>query len=179
MGEIVCCERWGLGSGDDPVGSRRIFGVFLRLGRTNAVRPYGMNQHQKILTIETTGKTLHKITEPIAMAVRESGITTGMCVLFVRHTSASLIIQENADPAVLRDLETFFKKLVPEGPHYSHDDEGPDDMPAHIRSALTHTSESVPISKGRLVLGTWQGIYLWEHRSRSYRREIVVHLWGE
>jgi secondary thiamine-phosphate synthase enzyme len=151
---------------------------FGKAGRT-AVRPYGMNQHQKILTIETTGKTLHKITEPIAMAVRESGITMGMCLLFVRHTSASLLIQENADPAVLRDLETFFKKLVPEGPHYSHDDEGPDDMPAHIRSALTHTSESVPISKGRLVLGTWQGIYLWEHRSRSYRREIVVHIWGE
>jgi secondary thiamine-phosphate synthase enzyme len=138
-----------------------------------------MNQHQRILTIETKGKTLHKITDPIVQTVQESGITTGMCVLFVRHTSASLLIQENADPAVLRDLETFFKKLVPEGPHYSHDDEGPDDMPAHIRSALTHTSESVPISKGRLVLGTWQGIYLWEHRSRSYRREIVVHVWGE
>lgn len=113
------------------------------------------------------------------MAVKEAGIKTGLCHLFLRHTSASLVIQENADPDVLRDLENCFAKLVPEGNYYIHDAEGPDDMPAHIRTALTHTSEQIPIANGRLVLGTWQGVYIWEHRDRSHSRELVVHIMGE
>ncbi|MDB9496238.1 secondary thiamine-phosphate synthase enzyme YjbQ [Spirulina major CS-329] len=132
--------------------------------------------HQQILTVQTQGKTLHDITRQVESVVADSGIVTGLCVVFVRHTSASLIIQENADPDVLRDLNHFFAKLVPEdGRSYIHAAEGPDDMPAHIRSAITKTSESIPISNGRLVLGTWQGLYLWEHRQRSHRRQIVIH----
>ena len=109
----------------------------------------------------------------------QSGITTGLCTLFLRHTSASLIIQENADPDVLADLETFLSKLIPEDGSYRHSAEGPDDMPAHIRTAVTHTSEQVPINQGRLVLGTWQGIYLWEHRHQGSEREVVIHLSGD
>ncbi len=138
-----------------------------------------MPHFQKTLRIETKGKTLHRITFNVAAAIAESGIQLGMCNLFLRHTSASLIIQENADPDVLVDLETFLSKLVPEGYSYSHSTEGSDDMPAHIRSVLTHTSEQIPISHGRLMLGTWQGIYLWEHRQQSHTRELVVHIWGE
>lgn len=139
-----------------------------------------MNHYQKVLSIQTTGKSLHKITSKIEAMVAESGIKTGLCTIFVRHTSASLVIQENADPDVLEDLSNFFAKLVPEDPRrYIHNAEGADDMPAHIRSALTHTSEHIPIAKGRLVLGTWQGIYLWEHRQRSHYREIVIHINGE
>jgi secondary thiamine-phosphate synthase enzyme len=107
-----------------------------------------------------------------------SGVQVGLCTVFVRHTSASLIIQENADPDVLRDLETFFAQLVPENAHYRHDAEGSDDMPAHIRSALTRSAETIPIAQGRLTLGTWQGIYLWEHRQRGHSREVVVHIMG-
>lgn len=102
-----------------------------------------------------------------------------MCNLFLRHTSASLIIQENADPDVLVDLEQFLSNLVPEGDHYVHSTEGPDDMPAHIRSVLTHTSEQIPVSNGRLLLGTWQGVYIWEHRHQNHQRELVVHVWGD
>ncbi|WP_072619268.1 secondary thiamine-phosphate synthase enzyme YjbQ [Spirulina major] len=132
--------------------------------------------HQQILTVQTQGKTLHDITRQVEQVVADSGIVTGLCVVFVCHTSASLIIQENADPDVLRDLNHFFAKLVPEdGRSYIHSAEGPDDMPAHIRSAITKTSENIPISNGRLVLGTWQGLYLWEHRQRSHRRQIVIH----
>lgn len=138
-----------------------------------------MNYYQKAIAIKTTGKSLHKITDKVESIVAESGIKTGLCTIFVRHTSASLIIQENADPDVLRDLANFFAKLVPESGNYIHDAEGPDDMPAHIRSALTSTSEQIPISQGRLVLGIWQGIYLWEHRSHSHQREIVLHINGE
>ena len=138
-----------------------------------------MNHHQKILRIKTNGKSLHKITSQVEAIVAESDIVTGLCSIFVRHTSASLVIQENADPDVLKDLSNFFATLVPEDPkRYIHSAEGADDMPAHIRSALTHTSEQIPITKGRLVLGTWQGIYLWEHRQRSHYREIVVHISG-
>jgi secondary thiamine-phosphate synthase enzyme len=138
-----------------------------------------MNHYQKVLSIQTTGKSLQKITHKVETIVTESGIKTGLCTLFVRHTSASLVIQENADPDVLKDLSNFFAKLVPEDPtRYIHNAEGPDDMPAHIRSALTHTSEQIPIAKGRLVLGTWQGIYLWEHRQWSHQREVVVHISG-
>ncbi len=138
-----------------------------------------MKHYQKALRIKTTGKSLHKITSQVEQVVFESGVETGLCTVFVRHTSASLVIQENADPDVLRDLENFFAELVPEDPRrYIHNAEGPDDMPAHIRSALTHTSEQIPINRGRLVLGTWQGIYLWEHRQRSHQREVVVHVNG-
>ena len=138
-----------------------------------------MNHYQKEIRIQTTGKSLHKITSKVEQIVAESAIDMGLCTIFVRHTSASLVIQENADPDVLRDLANFFAKLVPEDSmRYIHNAEGPDDMPAHIRSALTHTSEQIPINRGRLVLGTWQGIYLWEHRQRSHNREIVVHISG-
>ena len=138
-----------------------------------------MNHHQDILRLQTPGKSLSRITHQVQDVVKSSGIKTGLCSLFLRHTSASLIIQENADPNVLKDLENFLSKLVPEGNYYIHDDEGPDDMPAHIRSVLTQTSEQIPISQGRLVLGTWQGIYLWEHRQRSHTRELVVHITGD
>ena len=136
--------------------------------------------HQTALKIKTTGKSLHKITDRLEQAVAKSKVDTGLCTIFVRHTSASLLIQENADPDVLRDLENFFSQLVPEdATRYLHGAEGPDDMPAHIRSALTHTSEQIPISGGRLVLGTWQGVYLWEHRQRGNYREVIVHISGE
>jgi len=139
-----------------------------------------MKHHQTALKIKTTGKSLHKITNQVAQAVAKSAVTTGLCTIFVRHTSASLLIQENADPDVLIDLENFFAQLVPEdATRYIHRSEGPDDMPAHIRSALTHTSEHIPISGGNLVLGTWQGIYLWEHRQRGSYREILVHINGD
>lgn len=138
-----------------------------------------MPHYQQILRIPTKGKTLQKITTKVASVVADSRIQTGMCNLFLRHTSASLIIQENADPDVLVDLEQFLSKLVPEGYHYVHNTEGPDDMPAHIRSVLTHTSEQIPVGHGQLLLGTWQGIYLWEHRQHSHQRELVVHVWGD
>jgi len=139
-----------------------------------------MEHHQTALKIKTTGKSLHKITSQVKQAVDKSGVVTGLCTVFVRHTSASLLIQENADPDVLIDLENFFARLVPEDPNrYVHRAEGLDDMPAHIRSALTNTSEHIPVSSNRLVLGTWQGIYLWEHRHRGSHREIIVHIYGE
>jgi secondary thiamine-phosphate synthase enzyme len=134
--------------------------------------------HQTCLKVPTRGKSLHKITPQITTVVRQSQVLNGLCTIFVRHTSASLLIQENADPDVLVDLENFFAKLVPEGPYYVHSTEGPDDMPAHIRSVLTKTSEQIPIHQGRLVLGTWQGLYLWEHRQHGSDREIFVHIQG-
>jgi len=137
-----------------------------------------MTHYQQILKIPTTGKSLCRITPKIEDAVANSGIKTGLCSLFLRHTSASLLIQENADPDVLKDLANFLAILVPESASYIHDAEGPDDMPAHIRTALTHTSEQIPIDCGRLLLGTWQGIYLWEHRQRGNVRELVVHVSG-
>ncbi|MEL6764848.1 MAG: secondary thiamine-phosphate synthase enzyme YjbQ [Cyanobacteria bacterium J06607_6] len=138
-----------------------------------------MKQHLDVLTVSTSGKSLHKVTSPVADIVASSGVQTGLCTLFLRHTSASLLIQENADPSVLADLETFIAKLVPESAYYAHSSEGPDDMPSHIRTALTNTSEQIPIARGRLVLGTWQGIYLWEHRQRRHQRELVVQVMGE
>ncbi|MEM8642485.1 MAG: secondary thiamine-phosphate synthase enzyme YjbQ [Cyanobacteria bacterium P01_G01_bin.54] len=132
---------------------------------------------QQLLNVQTQPKRLHNITQQVESVVAQAGVETGLCTVFVRHTSASLIIQENADPDVLRDLNHFFAKLVPQdGYSYIHDAEGPDDMPAHIRSAITRTSEQIPIAKGRLVLGTWQGIYLWEHRDFSHRRQVVIHV---
>ncbi len=139
-----------------------------------------MNYYQQALTIRTRGKDFHRITRDVQDIVSQSGINMGLCTIFVRHTSASLIIQENADPDVLHDLSNFFAKLIPEDSRrYLHSTEGPDDMPAHIRSVLTKTSEQIPIANGRLVLGTWQGIYLWEHRQRSHKREIIVHINGK
>ena len=138
----------------------------------------GINNHQTILTFSTMPKALYNVTSYVERVVSESGISQGMCYLFLRHTSASLVIQENADPDVLLDLEAFLSKLVPETNHYIHSAEGPDDMPAHIRTALTHTSEQIPVARGRLLLGTWQGIYIWEHRQRRHQRELVVHLMG-
>ncbi|CEJ42564.1 secondary thiamine-phosphate synthase enzyme YjbQ [Umezakia ovalisporum] len=135
-----------------------------------------MAHYQKLLKISTTGKGFHNITAKVAAIVAESGVKTGLCSLFLRHTSACLVIQENADPDVLVDLANFMANLVPESGKYIHDAEGPDDMPAHIRTALTHTSEQIPINGGHLVLGTWQAIYIWEHRQRSHSRELVVHI---
>ncbi|MEO1094055.1 MAG: secondary thiamine-phosphate synthase enzyme YjbQ [Cyanobacteria bacterium J06638_28] len=137
-----------------------------------------IKHHQKVLDLQTRGKSLQRFTQQVQQIVAESGVMTGLCTVFIRHTSASLIIQENADPDVLVDLETFLAKLVPENADYVHSTEGPDDMPAHIRSVLTHTSENIPVVNGRLALGTWQGIYLWEHRARGSHREVVVHVTG-
>lgn len=134
---------------------------------------------QDSIVIETPGKGFTDVTSRVAAVVARSRIAMGACLVFVRHTSASLIIQENADPAVLRDLERWLSELVPERRDWEHDDEGPDDMPAHARSVLTRTSETIPISGGRLALGTWQALYLWEHRHRPHRRELLVHVWGQ
>lgn len=139
-----------------------------------------MGHYQQILKLQTNGKSLYRITNKIQAVVTDSGLITGICNIFLRHTSASLLIQENADPDVLKDLENFLSKLVPaDGKSYIHAAEGPDDMPAHIRTALTHTSEQIPIAGGKLLLGTWQGIYIWEHRHHSQVRELVVHINGE
>lgn len=132
--------------------------------------------YQQLLKIPTTGKSLCKITSKVQAIVADSGVETGLCTLFLRHTSASLLIQENADPDVLKDLTNFLAKLVPESGQYIHSTEGPDDMPAHIRTALTHTSEQIPIAQGHLLLGTWQGIYVWEHRQHGHLREVIVHI---
>ncbi|MEQ8859904.1 MAG: secondary thiamine-phosphate synthase enzyme YjbQ [Pseudomonadales bacterium] len=132
-----------------------------------------------IVKLAVDGQGLHDISHSVAGAVEKSGITEGLVTVFIRHTSASLIIQENADPAVQRDLEAWLNRLVPENdPLYTHTAEGPDDMPAHIKGALTATSLSVPLIAGRLALGTWQGIYLWEHRHHRGNREIVVNVMG-
>lgn len=129
------------------------------------------------LQVNTRGIGLYEITGPVQEAVAAAGAKEGLAVVFVRHTSASLVIQENADPSVQRDLIDFFARLVPEsGVRYSHDDEGPDDMPSHIRAALTRTAEVIPVSGGRLLLGTWQGLYLFEHRRAPHSRRVEVLL---
>jgi secondary thiamine-phosphate synthase enzyme len=131
----------------------------------------------KCLDINTRGQGLHEITTEVRSVVQAADVVEGLCTVFVRHTSASLIIQENADPTARRDLEQFLQRLVPEDERlYAHDTEGLDDMPAHIKAVLTATSLGIPIDDGRLVLGTWQGIYLWEHRRRGHVREVVVHV---
>jgi secondary thiamine-phosphate synthase enzyme len=128
-------------------------------------------------TVATPGRGLHEITAKVQAAVGKAGIEDGLCTLFVRHTSASLVIQENADPSAKHDLERWLDRLVPDGdPFYRHDAEGPDDMPGHIKAALTSVCLSIPISRGALALGTWQGIYLWEHRRSGSRRELVLHI---
>jgi secondary thiamine-phosphate synthase enzyme len=136
---------------------------------------------QATITLSTSGPGLYEFTDRVAAFVRQSGAGTGLLTLFVRHTSCSLLIQENADADVRRDLDAFFRRLVPDADDPSmdylvHRTEGPDDMPAHIKAALTAVSLSVPVTAGRLALGTWQGIYLFEHRTRPHRREVVLHL---
>ena len=138
-----------------------------------------MRQAARTLTVQTRGAGLLEITREVAAWVAGQGMATGLATLFCRHTSASLLIQENADPDVARDLEDYFAALAPESGAYRHQDEGPDDMPAHLRASLTQTQLTVPLLDGRLALGTWQGIWLFEHRARPHRREVVLHLLGE
>jgi secondary thiamine-phosphate synthase enzyme len=134
---------------------------------------------QRTLPVPTRGRGLYDVTAEVAAVVADSGIATGLCTVFIRHTSASLVIQENADPSVLRDMGRWIEGIAPEGDQYEHDDEGPDDMPSHLRSAITRSSESIPVTRGHLALGTWQALYVWEHRRLGHRREIVVHVMGE
>lgn len=136
--------------------------------------------HSETLTIETKGRATHEITAQIHQVVRRSGISRGLCNVFLLHTSASLIFSENADPTVRRDLEAFLARLVPDGdPSHEHHFEGPDDMPAHIRTVLTQSSLSIPVEDGRCVLGAWQGVYLWEHRLRPHRRKLSITVVGD
>ena len=139
----------------------------------------GMIQALHRLTITTSGQGLLDVTGPIRDWVKSQRVATGLLTVWCRHTSASLLVQENADPDVRADLETFFRRLAPENAGYRHEAEGPDDMPAHIKAALTQTQLSIPIDGGQLVLGTWQGIYLFEHRSAPHHRELVLHLIGD
>jgi secondary thiamine-phosphate synthase enzyme len=139
-----------------------------------------MRQAADILRFETRGRGLHEITREVAGWTAGREMRTGLLTLFCRHTSASLLIQENAAPEVRRDLEAYFERIAPEDPgRYEHDDEGPDDMPGHLRAALTPVQLSIPLIDGRLALGTWQGVYLFEHRRRPHRREVATHLIGD
>ena len=140
-----------------------------------------MEQRIHTLEVATRGRGLAEVTGPVRRWVAEQGLGTGLLTIWCRHTSASLLVQENASPDVRADLETFLARLVPDGGagRYRHAEEGPDDMPAHIRAALTQTQLSIPVAEGLPVLGTWQGIYLWEHRMAPHRRELVLHLLGE
>ena len=139
-----------------------------------------MRQAQDTLRVATTGPGLYELTDPVVACTRRQGIATGLLTLYSRHTSASLVIQENADPQVMDDLQRFFRRLVPDGdPLFRHTAEGPDDMPAHVKSALTQTSLNVPVATGRPLLGTWQGIFLFEHRAQPHSREVTLHLLGE
>jgi len=139
-----------------------------------------MQQAVHRLTVATAGPGLYDVTEKLAAWVRAQGIATGLLTVFVQHTSASLTVQENADPDVLRDLDDFFRRLVPEDTQrYRHVTEGPDDMPSHIRAALTQTQVAIPIARGRLALGTWQAVYVFEHRAGRFQRHLALHLLGE
>ena len=138
-----------------------------------------MALYQKTLEINTSPKSFLDITKNVQALVSESDLDNGVCHLFIKHTSASLVIQENYDPSVRQDFETIFSKLVPEDFPYVHNMEGKDDMPAHIRSALTSTSESIPVVNGKLSLGTWQGIYIWEHRNQRHIRKVTFSLVGD
>jgi secondary thiamine-phosphate synthase enzyme len=138
-----------------------------------------MRQVQQQLEIATRGAGLYEVTEPVQEMLAECGLSEGVLTIFCRHTSCSLLLQENADPDVQTDLREFFRRLVPEGMDWiTHTTEGPDDMPAHIKAALTQSSISIPFSGGLLLLGTWQGLYLFEHRTRAHRRKLVVHAIG-
>jgi len=135
---------------------------------------------QETLTLRPRGAGLHEFTDAVAQVVRRSGVARGVATIFCRHTSCSLVIMENADPSARRDLEAWMERLVrADDPHFTHTPEGPDDMPGHIKMALTRTSETVPISAGRLQLGTWQGIFLWEHRRASPARTVIVTVMGD
>jgi len=139
----------------------------------------GMKQHQTVLNIMPRGRGMLDVTREVTKVLADSGINCGMLHLFVRHTSCSLLIQENADADVQMDMERFLSRLVPDGdPIYAHTAEGPDDMPAHVRTALTATTLSIPVADGNMVLGIWQGIYLYEHRQHASRRQVVVHISG-
>jgi secondary thiamine-phosphate synthase enzyme len=138
-----------------------------------------MHAHTASFSVQTRGKGTYEITDAVERIVRESGVRTGTVTVFVQHTSASLVIYENADPSARVDLHAFFERLVPEGSDYFvHTDEGPDDMPSHLRMVLTRTSEVVPLAQGRMQLGTWQGIFLFEHRRQPHRRNVVVTVLG-
>ena len=138
-----------------------------------------MRQAHHTLQVDTSGTGLIEVTRDVASWVEAQRMRVGLLTVFCRHTSASLLVQENADPDVQRDLQAFFARIAPEDPgRYIHEAEGPDDMPAHIRAALTQTQLSIPLAEGRLALGTWQGIYLFEHRRRPHRRELALHLIG-
>ena len=138
-----------------------------------------MRQANGNLSVRAASRGLHEITREISDWTEQTAISDGILTIFCRHTSASLVIQENAAPAARRDLERYFERIAPENGDYEHDDEGPDDMPAHLRSALTSTQLSIPVQHGRLALGTWQGIFLFEHRRNTPQREIALHLIGE
>ena len=138
-----------------------------------------LRQANALLSIRANRPGLHEITAEVADFVANSGIQNGLLTLFCRHTSASLVVQENAAPAARRDLEVYFARIAPEGGPYEHDDEGPDDMPSHIRMVLTRTSETLPVVEGRMQLGTWQGIFLFEHRRDPHRRKIFLTIMGE
>jgi secondary thiamine-phosphate synthase enzyme len=139
-----------------------------------------MKQKQQTIIVETKGQGLYEFTREVKAFLAESRIATGLLTLYCRHTSASLLIQENADPDVLSDLKEFFRRVIPEdSPWIVHRTEGLDDMPAHIKTALTQTSLAVPVSEGQLLLGTWQGLFLFEHRSAPHRRQVAMHLIGE
>jgi secondary thiamine-phosphate synthase enzyme len=135
--------------------------------------------HQETIVVPTKGRGFYDVTAEARRVVAASGVTTGLLTAFLRHTSASLVVQENADPAVLRDLESWMSRLAPESATYEHDAEGPDDMPSHLRSAVTRVSESIPVTRGVLALGTWQALYVWEHRRAAHRRELVLHVAGD
>ena len=154
-----------------------------RRGDAGAARGQaGRMAHHDTLVISTRGRGLTDVTQQVAAVVAAARVRLGTCTVFVRHTSASVVIQENADPAVLRDLQRWMDWVAPERPAFGaweHDDEGPDDMPAHVRSVVSRTSEVIPISNGTLLLGRWQGIYLWEHRTAPHERQIVVMVLGE
>ena len=138
-----------------------------------------MRQETIELVVETRGQGLHDCTDAVRRWVDGTGFEAGLLTIFIRHTSASLLIQENAAPAARRDLERYFARIAPESREYEHDDEGPDDMPAHLRAVLTGVNLSIPVQRGRMLLGTWQGIYLAEHRRDAHRREVAMHLFGD
>ncbi|MFC1777329.1 secondary thiamine-phosphate synthase enzyme YjbQ [Pseudomonadota bacterium] len=138
-----------------------------------------MQQISNTFTTDTRGPGLYEITREVANWCAQQGMTEGLLTLFIRHTSASLTIQENADPDVCHDLQDFFSRIAPDNGPYRHSDEGPDDMPAHIKTALTQTHLAIPLVRGRLALGTWQGIYIFEHRNHGHRRQVAAHLMGE
>jgi secondary thiamine-phosphate synthase enzyme len=144
----------------------------------------GVSQRQKVVfqasvSIQTSGPDLYDVTAQVRAVLEDSGVNTGLANVFCEHTSCSLVLMENASPPARRDLQRFFDRLVPAARSFEHDEEGPDDMPSHIKMALTRSNETIPVSQGRLALGTWQGIYLWEHRAKPHLRRLTITLYGE